>query len=102
MDRRLELHEKLMELVGNHNVYFQPPASVHITYPCVIYNLGNGDAKYADDMVYRYVNKYEVTFIFKNPSVDIIERALGTLPLCSVSRIYVADNLNHYVFNTYY
>ena len=46
MNRRLELQEKLEQLVGNSNVYFQPPASVMLSYPCVIYSVGSGDAKY--------------------------------------------------------
>lgn len=102
MNNRLKLHDKLCELVGNTNVYFQPPASVQISYPCVIYRIGNGDAKHADNMVYSYTNSYEVMFIYKQPNIDIIERVLTTLPMCGVSRMYVADNLNHYTFNVYY
>ena len=102
MNKRLALHEKLKSIVGNNNVYFQPPASVSISYPCVIYSVGNGDVKRADDTVYGYINSYQVTFISKKPDVDIVERVLTALPMCSVSRIYVADNLNHYVFNLYY
>lgn len=102
MNRRLELHDKLKELVGNDNVYFQPPASVLISYPCVIYNIGNGDVKRADNMVYSYVNSYDLIFIFKKPNIDIIEQVLGALPMCRMTRAYVADNLNHYAFSVYY
>ena len=102
MNKRLQLHEKLCELIGNNNVYFQPPASVQLSYPCIIYNIGNGDAKHADDRVYNYVNSYDVIFIYKQPNVDIIEQVLEALPMCRVSRIYVVDNLNHYAFNLYY
>lgn len=102
MSRRLELHEKLKQLVGTENVYFQPPASVHLSYPCVIYSIGNGDAKHADGMVYKYTNSYEILFIFKKPNIDIIEQVLETLPMCRMSRAYVADNLNHYAFSVYY
>lgn len=102
MSRRLELHEKLCEIIGNTNVYFQPPESVKISYPCIIYRIGNGDAKYADNMVYSYINSYEIIFISKQPNIDIIEQVLTSLPMCSVSRMYVADNLNHYAFSVYY
>lgn len=102
MDRRLELHNKLCELVGNNNVYFQPPASVQISYPCVIYNVSIGDAKHADGIVYKYTNSYDVIFIYKNPNVEILERVLNSLPMCRVSRTYIVDNLNHYAFNLYY
>ena len=63
MNKRLQLHEKLCELIGSRNVYFQPPASVQISYPCIIYKIGNGDIKYADSMVYNYINSYDVVII---------------------------------------
>ena len=102
MNKRLELHDKLKEIIGNDNVYFQPPASVHLSYPCVIYKVGNGKAKYADGMVYGYINSYELVFIFKKPNIWIIDKVLEALPMCKMSRAYVADNLNHYAFSVYY
>ena len=102
MDKRIELHDKLIDLLGNGNVYFQPPASVQLSYPCVIYNLGVGDIKRADNSVYTYTNSYEIIFIYKRPNMEILEQMLSTFKMCSVSRIYVADNLNHYAFNLYY
>jgi hypothetical protein len=102
MNKRLELHEKLKHLVGTNNVYFQPPASVQISYPCVIYNVGNGDAKRADNTVYLYTNSYDVLFIFKKPNLEIIEQVLRSIPMCRFTRAYVADNLNHYAFTIYY
>jgi hypothetical protein len=102
MNNRLGLHEKLRELVGNDNVYFQPPASVKISYPCVVYSIGNGDAKHADNRVYRYVNSYQAIFIFKQPNVDLIENVLSDIPMSAFERMYVSDNLNHYVFKIFY
>ena len=102
MNNRLSLHEKLVELIGNDNVYFQPPASVKMSYPCVVYNVGVGNAKYASDSLYSYTHRYDVTFIYKKPNIDIIEQVLITLPRSSVSRTYCVENLNHYVFSVYY
>ena len=59
MDNRLELQAKLEAVIGNKNVYFQPPASIKLTYPCVIYSIGSGEANHADDKVYRVVVEYE-------------------------------------------
>lgn len=102
MDKRLELHAKLVELIGNNNVYFQPPASVLLSYPCVIYSVGNGSTKRADNTVYNYVNSYEITFIFKRPNIGIIEQVMRALPMCTPTRMYASDNLNHYAFSVYY
>ena len=101
MDKRMSLQVELERLAGR-NVYFQPPASVQLVYPCVIYNLNAGDAKRADDSVYMYTNRFELIFIYRKPNVEIIEQVLRTFPMCSVSRVYIADNLYHYVFNLYY
>lgn len=102
MNRRLELQNKLETILGSKEVYFQPPASVKLSYPCVVYSIGNGDAKYADDRLYRYIHNYTVTFIYKNPNIDIIEKVLTEFEMCSVSTCYCSDNLNHYVFSIYY
>ena len=101
MDKRTSLQVELERLAGR-NVYFQPPATVQLVYPCVIYNLNAGDAKRADDSVYMYTNRFELIFIYRKPNVEIIEQVLRTFPMCSVSRVYIADNLYHYVFNLYY
>lgn len=102
MASRLELHAKLQELIGNSNVYFQPPASVKLSYPCIIYRIGNGDAKHADNMVYKFMNSYEILFIYKKPNLEIIESVLRELPMCKMNRAYCSDNLNHYAFTLYY
>lgn len=102
MSSRLELQNKLEMIIGNTNVYFQPPASVKLSYPCVIYSIGNGDAKHADDLVYRYTNSYELLFIYKSPNIEIIDTVLAELPMCRLSRTYSASSLNHYAFTLYY
>ena len=102
MHNRYELHEKLEELIDSSNVYFQPPVSVQLSYPCVIYTLGTGDMKRADDSVYAYTYSYEVTFIYKKPNVDIVEQVLKTFSMSSIYRVYVSDNLSHYAFRVYY
>lgn len=102
MNKRVELHGKLKKLIGSSNVYFQPPESVKLSYPCVIYSIGEGNAMHADSVLYNYVNSYELLFIFKSPNVNIIEQVLTTLPMCKMTRAYVTDNLNHYAFRVYY
>ena len=101
MDKRISLQVELERLAGR-NVYFQPPASVQLVYPCVIYNLSAGYTKHADDSVYTYTNRFELIFIYRKPNIEIIEQVLRTFPMCSVSRVYIADNLYHYAFNLYY
>lgn len=100
--RRLALHEKFCELLGSRNVYFQPPESVQMKYPAIRYNLTPGDTKYANNGVYIYRRRYEVTVIDKNPDIPWDEIMLNTFKYCSFERMYAYENLNHWQFSLYY
>ena len=58
---RLNLHEKLTSILGTRNVYFQPPATVKMSYPCIIYDLMDIDEKYANNDAYLSKEKYKIT-----------------------------------------
>lgn len=102
MASRLNLHEEFCDILGHRRVYFQPPASVKMSYPCIRYSLGNVDAKKADDINYKNTKRYEIVVIDPDPDSDIYEKILAHFPMCSFDRPYVADNLNHWVLNLYY
>lgn len=101
MSRRLEFHDILMDLLGSSNVYFQPPATAKIKYPCIIYKRNRVDANHADDCLYQDRLGYLVTVIDINPDSEIPGKILK-LPFCRFDRHYTAENLNHDVFNVYY
>lgn len=101
MASRLELHEKFCEILGSRNVYFQPPASVRLNYPAIIYSRKDIDNRYADDLVYKQDTAYDVTVIDRNPDSEIVVE-VSHLPTCRFDRHYNADNLNHDVFTLYY
>ncbi|HMT88031.1 MAG TPA: hypothetical protein PKC73_00225 [Dermatophilaceae bacterium] len=99
--RRLQLHEILVGILGNENVYFQPPANLVMQYPCIRYERDRADAKFADNQLYRYTQRYTVTLIDRDPDSDKIFK-IASLPLSAHERWYAADNLNHDVFNLYF
>ena len=47
-DRRLELHEILCGILNTRNAYFQPPESVKMNYPAIVYALSNIKSLYAN------------------------------------------------------
>lgn len=102
MASRLELHDELCELLGSSHVYFQPPSSVQIKYPCIIYNLSNIRVRRSDNRAYNLDNEYEITYIDKNPDNIIKTQMLKAFQKCRFNRFYTADNLNHYVYTLYY
>lgn len=102
MAGRLELHEELCGLLGNRKVYYNPPASVRMQYPCIKYSLSGVNHAHANDAVYRNTKRYEVIAIDPNPDSDIYEKVLAHFPMCQFDTSYVADNLNHFVLTLYY
>lgn len=101
LNNRVELHNLLKEILGSDNVYFSPPATVKMKYPCIVYHRNTGDTLFAGNKGYRYTARYQVTYIDSNPDNDICDK-LVLLPMCVYDRHYTADNLNHDVFNLYY
>ena len=101
MERRLKLQTILEELLGSDNVYFQPPESLRIEYPCIIYRWDTGDTQFADDEPYIFMRRYQITVIDRNPDSAIPDK-IKNLPRCIMDRTYVSDNLNHYIFNIYF
>lgn len=102
MASRLELQTELEEIMGNRNVYYQPPASIKMTYPCIRYYKKGNDVVHADNKVYRLVNKYEGIVIDQNPDSEIADAILQHFEMCSLGQGYPADNLNHFPFTLYY
>ena len=101
MAPRLQLQSLLEDILGSRNVYFQPPANVQMQYPCIIYERDSADTKFADDIPYRYTKRYQVTVVDRDPDSQIPDR-IAALPLCSYSRFFTADDLNHDVYNLFF
>lgn len=101
MGERMDLQALLVELIGNSNVYFQPPPTLNMNYPCIIYKRDDLNIEYANNKPYKNKKRYQVTVVDMDPDSDIPDK-VATLPLCSYDRSFVADNLNHDVYNLYF
>jgi len=102
MASRLNLQTDLENFLGSRNVYFQPPLSVQLKYPCIIYKRKTGDTKFANNMPYIFDKAYEVMIIDKNPDSNLIDKFAMTFPKSRFDRHFTTDNLNHDVFVIYY
>lgn len=100
MASRLDLHEKLCAILGTRNAYFQPPASVQMKYPAIVYKRKNIDTLRANNGAYVQFPGYELVLIDRNPDSEFVDKILQ-LPYCRYDRHYTADNLNHDVFTIY-
>ena len=101
MANRLDLQTLFEELLGSHNVYFDPPESVKMNYPAIKYSRSEINTSFANNSAYMQNNRYEVIVIYNDPDSELPGR-ISRLPMCSHDRGYVADNLHHDVFTLYF
>jgi len=101
MGSRLQLQTMLETILGSRNVYYQPPETVKLSYPCIIYSRNSEKTKFANNQPYSQAKQYKIMVVDKNPDSNIPDK-ISTLPMCSFDRHYTADNLNHNVYNIYY
>lgn len=102
MATRLELHEEFCSFLGSRNVYFQPPESKRLEFPCVVYELDQIDLMQADDRNYVGQRKYVVTYIYYAPDSPLVDRFLMHFPKSRHDRHFTSDNLNHDVYEVYW
>ena len=101
MRTREEFRQMLLTKTSIKKLYFQPPETLKIEYPCIIYKLNHYDVVHADDLNYKELKAYTVTLIDKDPD-SVIPVELIRLPYSGFDRFYTADNLNHWVYTIYF
>ena len=99
--RRLEFHQALVALLGSEYVYFQPPPDRQMVYPCILYERDSQSIKRGDTIAYNARQRYQVTYIDRDPDGDKI-KALTEFPLSAFSRRFATSGLNHDVYSIYY
>lgn len=102
MRDRLNFDEKLRELIGSSNVYFQPPESIKLKYPCIVYKLRDIDVKRADNKAYFTTGCYDVTIISKDPDYFLFKKIIKAFPMCRSGGFFTYDNLNHHSYTIFY
>ena len=101
MGTRLGLQQILVGILGSNNVYFQPPPSIQMNYPCIIYRRDYAETFFSGNKPYFLQTRYLVTVVDKNPD-SLIPDKIAKLPMCLFDRFYTADNLNHTVYKLFY
>lgn len=122
MATRLELHEKLCDLFVNvgkwlwdpfnfetddivsairkeagRHVYYQPPETIKMVYPCIIYDLDRDDLIHADDLAYVRHKRYSVLIVDRNPD-SLLPDAFSDAFNAGMERHYTKDNLHHFAY----
>lgn len=98
---RTGLDAVLRDILGSANLYFEPPSTIKMKYPCIVYERGRMDLTHADDSVYVLNKRYTITAIYYDPDDDLPDK-IAVLPMCFHDRHFTNDNLQHDVFTLYY
>lgn len=98
---RTELQLLLRNILGDKYVYFQPPSTIRLNYPCIIYERSKIDGDNADNLVYKTDIRYTVTVIYTDPDSDLPIK-ISKIPTAKHDNHFVSDNLYHDVYTIYY
>lgn len=101
MGQRLHLQNLLSQIPGVAKVYFQPPVSVTLEQPCIVYERDDSWVSRADNLMYLHKKRYKITVIDRNPE-SLIPDSVEGLPYTRFNRFFVSAGLNHTVFQTYF
>lgn len=101
MRKRSDLRDIFYGIAGEDHVYYDPPANVHMKYPCIRYERSNMKDQYADNLKYLSWTRYEVIVMDKNPDSPLAEQ-VSQLPYCSYVNKYVAENIHHTIFQIFF
>lgn len=99
MGQRLDLQTLLLAICPN--TYFQPPESIQLVFPCIVYKRDWAVTNFADDRPYKHVKRYQVTVIDRDPDSGIPSQ-IAALPMCVFDRHFTADDLNHDVYKLFF
>lgn len=99
--RRLELHDSLVGILESNNVYYQPPSTINLKYPAIVYSRSGIDNVFANDDVYNQNREYQITVIDYDPDSKIVDK-VSRVKRIKFVRHYASNNLNHDVFSINY
>jgi len=102
MSNRINLQKDLEAVLGSENVYFQPPSGIRMLYPAVVYSLNRISATYAGNKIYNERKSYTLIIMDANPNSDILAIILISFTHISFDRMYIKDNLYHWVCTLFY
>lgn len=102
MASRLQLQSELETLLGSSNVYYQPPETIKLKYPCIVYSLDPTYTAQADNRNYIIKNRYHIKHIYKSLSNSLKDDILLHFMMISHDNRMIADGMYNDDFTLYY
>ena len=101
MKRKNELSAILHTLPVHDEVHFQPPESIKLKYPCIIYKFDGYRDFRANDGRHITRERYLITHIYKDPTNNLRETIRSLFLYVDFDRMFINDNLYHDVYTVY-
>lgn len=98
---RREQFDAILKSIAERT-YFQAPSNVTMEYPCITYERSSIDTKHANDKPYLRDDRYTVTVIYKKTTDEVLVDAVAALPQSRHTSFFVANQLNHHVFDIFF
>jgi hypothetical protein len=92
-----------LESTNTGKVYFQPPSSVQLNYPCWVVERSKVYQPKANDKTYLFRPGYKCMYMnCDEPDPEVLEMISRRYERCQYQNHYVVDNVHHDVFLIYY
>lgn len=95
---RKELDAILRSTLGTTNVYYDPPESFKLKFPCIVYNDSGRVVWKADNGTYIKFRRYMINYITKDADDSMVD-TIEELPYCRMRTPYTVDGLFHYPYD---
>lgn len=99
-----DVRDKLYLVNNTQNVYYDPPDSIRMEYPCFRFESNNYNVTHADNKAYIKKPRWTVTYITRDVEEieTIADQMLDIFQYCNFDTSFRSDNLEHAVFNLYF
>lgn len=98
---RLELHDILLDVIGNGHCYFEAPS--HMEFPCIKYDNSGEDVRHSDNMRFIMRDLWTITVIDPDPDSEIPAKLYERFQnLIRKDREFATDGLHHFVYRLYF
>jgi len=92
----LTVHSYLASLFPTVTLYFQPPETLKLTYPCIIYSIENIFTRHADNRPYKIKNRYSLMLITRTLD-ETLNDILLSIESARFERLFIGENLYHFI-----
>ena len=93
--KRMIVHTELSKIF--EHVYYQPPTTLVLKYPCVIYDRSDIQPVYSDNRIYAKYEKYDINILYKS----VLDESLVDIVIESMDYVkFKNTTIKESVYNT--